>query len=197
VASSIGNSWGPAGALIIVTGLPATGKSTLAARLALALGVPLIAKDPIKEALFDALGTGDAGWSRRLSNASFATMFALAGGCLRAGHSLVLEGNFRPGEHEPPILACAPRAVAQVLCTVPEVRREARLARRARSRTRPPGHLDAVPEPGIPGEVAAARSGERFLDLPGPRLEYDGTRAARGGLAELLGALEAIRAPQC
>jgi hypothetical protein len=36
--------------------------------------------------------------------------------------------------------------------------------------------------------------GARFLDLPGPRLDYDGARAARGALAGVLRALEALRA---
>jgi predicted kinase len=55
--------------LLVVTGAPATGKSTIATRLATTLGWPLLAKDDLKEALFDVLGTGDRQWSRRLSDA--------------------------------------------------------------------------------------------------------------------------------
>jgi predicted kinase len=86
--------------LILITGLPGTGKSTLARSLARHLGVPLICKDTIKEPLLDLLGATDRSESRRLSDASFAVMFALARDCLRAGTDVILEGNFRPGEHE-------------------------------------------------------------------------------------------------
>jgi predicted kinase len=50
--------------VVVVTGPPASGKSTIARELADALAAPLIAKDPIKETLFDSLGTGDPAWSR-------------------------------------------------------------------------------------------------------------------------------------
>lgn len=47
-------SW-PDRRLVLVSGVPGTGKSTIAAPLAAALGLPLIAKDLIKEALADTL----------------------------------------------------------------------------------------------------------------------------------------------
>ncbi|HEX8858768.1 MAG TPA: AAA family ATPase [Actinomycetes bacterium] len=45
--------------LVLVTGPPASGKTTLARPLAFSLGLPLLGKDTIKEALFDTLGNGD------------------------------------------------------------------------------------------------------------------------------------------
>src|SRR5262249_62157936 len=44
------------GLFVLVAGWPGSGKSTLAAALAPELGLPLLAKDEIKEALMDALG---------------------------------------------------------------------------------------------------------------------------------------------
>ena len=84
----------------LITGLPGTGKSTLARSLARHFALPLICKDTIKEPLLDVIGAADRSASRRLSDASFAVMFALARDCLRAGTDVILEGNFRPGEHE-------------------------------------------------------------------------------------------------
>ncbi len=63
--------------LVLITGPPASGKTTLAVPLASLLDLPLVSKDVIKEALFDSPGHGDREWSSRLGAASFAVMFAL------------------------------------------------------------------------------------------------------------------------
>lgn len=55
---------------IVVTGLPASGKSTVGAAVAAALGLPLFDKDDILEALFESLGMGDSQWRMRLSRAA-------------------------------------------------------------------------------------------------------------------------------
>jgi glucokinase len=55
---------------VIVSGLPGSGKSTLGARLAEALALPVIDKDTILEELFEARGIGDASWRRVLSRES-------------------------------------------------------------------------------------------------------------------------------
>jgi hypothetical protein len=58
----------------LVSGLPASGKSTLARRLAPALNLPLIDKDEILERLFESKGAGDAAWRRMLSRESDALL---------------------------------------------------------------------------------------------------------------------------
>jgi hypothetical protein len=55
---------------IIVTGIPASGKSTLGRAIAAALGLEMLDKDEILEALFTSRGVGDADWRRELSRAS-------------------------------------------------------------------------------------------------------------------------------
>ena len=55
------------GHFIAVSGLPASGKTTLAASVAQALGLPLFDKDQLLEDLFARHGVGDAQWRRRLS----------------------------------------------------------------------------------------------------------------------------------
>jgi len=102
--------------VLIVTGLPAAGKTTLAMLLARRWSVPFLGKDLIKEPLLDVLGATDASAARRLSDASFAILFALARELVAAGASLVLEGNFRPAEHAPAARALSRTAkCAQVL----------------------------------------------------------------------------------
>jgi predicted kinase len=170
----------------VVTGLPATGKSTLARELARWLQAPLLGKDMIKEPLLDALGAGDEAHSRLLSRASFAILFAIARELLACNARVIVEGNFRPGEHERPLLQALPPgsepagAFVQVLCRVEVSERIARLKRRATDPGRHAGHRDAI-------RVAAADSGG-FLDLPGRRIEFDSHRGAPSAeaLAEFL-----------
>jgi predicted kinase len=177
--------------LLIVGGLPGTGKSQLATRIAQSFAMPLIAKDAIKETLFDTLGTGDPAWSASLSNASFATLFVVAEQWLQSGRSLVLEGNFRPGEHEVRLRAVLPRrhgAVIQILCRVPEDLRIQRLERRAARGERHAGHLDALVMRRSPSR---AGSGGDFLDLPGLRLVHDGAGDFDRGWPEMASKLDA------
>ena len=63
--------------LILINGLPASGKSTLAEGIAFRLGWPLLSKDTVKEALADL--TGPTVPSDRLGRLAMDTVWALAG----------------------------------------------------------------------------------------------------------------------
>jgi predicted kinase len=120
--------------LVLVTGAPASGKSTIARPLAEALGLPLLDKDAVKEALFDALGTGDREWSRRLSDASYAVLFAM----LEGVRSAVMVANLAPERARP--LRGFDGPILEIFCTAPAHEIERRL--RERVGRRHPGHLD-------------------------------------------------------
>ena len=174
--------------LILITGLPGTGKSPLARALALHFAVPLICKDTVKEPLLDVIGAPDRVESRRLSDASFAVMFALARECLHAGVDLILEGNFRPGQHETELLAAISPLVesvhvTQVLCRASEPVRIARLTARAADPSRHAGHRDAdlAVDQSPPSVDFLALSGERFV------FNSDAESAQIQSLLELIG----------
>ncbi len=80
--------------LIIVSGAPGTGKTTLARRIAATLRIPYLGKDLIKETLFDSLGTRDRAWSQKLGVASIALLFKMIESHLEVGSSVVAESNF-------------------------------------------------------------------------------------------------------
>ena len=62
----------------MVSGLPASGKTTLGAGLAARLSLPLLDKDHILEALFDTFGTIDVETRQRLSRTSDGVLAKLA-----------------------------------------------------------------------------------------------------------------------
>jgi predicted kinase len=64
--------------LIVVSGAPGSGKSTVAKAVAADLGWPLLTLDTIKEALADVLGLGDEGWSNRTGDAAAEVVFRLS-----------------------------------------------------------------------------------------------------------------------
>ena len=79
---------------ILVTGIPASGKSTLARALGEELRLPVISKDSLKEILFDQVGFRSREEKVRLGNASMEIMYAIAGQFMGAGQPFLLENNF-------------------------------------------------------------------------------------------------------
>lgn len=82
--------------LIIFTGLPGTGKTTLSRKIAHTLGLPLIAKDDIKEIMYDKIGWSDKAFSAKLAHATFGIMDYVTEQHLKNGLSLILESNYSP-----------------------------------------------------------------------------------------------------
>lgn len=82
--------------VVLVNGVPGAGKSTLAAPLARELEVPLLAKDAIKEALFDA--SGGAAPRRQIGVLASETQWKIAS---FIDGSLLLESFYAAGRDEP------------------------------------------------------------------------------------------------
>jgi predicted kinase len=156
--------------LIVVTGPPASGKTTIAEAIAADLALPLVAKDEIKEALADALGEEPP------SGAVFAILYRFVDLQLRVGGSVVAEANFDP-DLATPILADLRRRHAfrliQIFATGDADLLADRYRERARSGERHPVHADDEQADEVEARI---RAGEwRPLELEGELVEFDTT----------------------
>ncbi len=151
--------------LVVVSGPPAAGKTTIAVPLAAELGFTLLAKDRIKETLHESLAGGggpaspagpgeglDLAWSRRLGAASMELLWALAADA----PAVVLEANFytddpRARGH----LAALAANPVEVFCQCPEEEYLRRYAERAG--TRHAAHVDSARSRLAEGFVRSSR----------------------------------------
>ena len=158
---------------VVVSGLPGSGKTTLARQLAPALGLSLIDKDDILDRLFESRGVGDDAWRRTLSRESDTLLQTEA----RASQGAVLVSFWhRPGMPEDSgtptgWLVELPGRVVEVHCQC-----EAEIAAaRFMQRRRHPGHLDGNTS------YAEVLADFRFLAglgslAIGPRVDIDTSR---------------------
>lgn len=81
--------------LIILAGMPASGKTTFVKKLSAALKYPVLEKDAIKEELFDVIGFQNYSQKRLMDTAATAVLLRCADGLLESGQSLIMVNNFR------------------------------------------------------------------------------------------------------
>jgi predicted kinase len=131
--------------IVIVTGPPASGKSTLASRLAADLSLPAITKDGIKETLLNQSGSVDVEESKQLGRGAWAVLWHVLEAELAARRSVLVEGNFSAEHADEHLARLAERfafTTLQIYCFAPvdvlHERYEARIGERH------PGHTDAA-----------------------------------------------------
>ncbi|HTE42709.1 MAG TPA: AAA family ATPase [Steroidobacteraceae bacterium] len=162
--------------IVIIGGLPCSGKTKLANAFRARCKRPLLCKDEIKERLFDSVGVGGRDWSRRLSVATYEIMFAQAFELANCGLVFAMEGNFREGAHRERFagLAALGATFVQAHCRADANLLIERFRQRALSGQRHAGHVDAASLPEIELELRTQR--QLPLNLPGVVIECDTTR---------------------
>ena len=130
---------------MVISGVPGSGKTTVARRLAPALDLPLIDKDDILDRLFAAKGTGGSSWRRALSRESDAILETEAA----ASGGAVLVSFWRlpgmPPDSGTPTewLASLSERIVNVECVCDPAIAAGRFLRRSRHS----GHLDGTMSP--------------------------------------------------
>lgn len=127
--------------LIILNGVPGSGKTTLARRLHKELpDIVFLIKDDLKEFLFDSLPPGDFEWSKLLGRVSIEALYAMIRVFLKNDRDVILENAFyqRFARRDLPLFGVP---VLEIYCSCDEELRKKRYVERANT-TRHPGHLD-------------------------------------------------------
>lgn len=80
--------------IIVLAGMPASGKSTVAKALGRAFDLPILEKDALKEAIFDTMGFSNYAEKRKTDHAANAVLLRCARSLLENGRSMILDNNF-------------------------------------------------------------------------------------------------------
>jgi predicted kinase len=131
--------------MIIISGLPCTGKTTIGKRIAEKFNLPMISKDHIKESLFNSLGIRDREWSKKLGMATYPILYYFCEENLKAQKSFIVESNFSPQFDTQKMLKLKKEYLENVLIIQCECEGETlfdRFKQRSESGERHAGHVD-------------------------------------------------------
>jgi predicted kinase len=167
-------------ALIVVSGPPGTGKTTLAHQIARGVGCPAVCRDEIKEGMAHASPGFEPGPADELSLRTLPLFFSVLEMLLLAGVTTVAEAAFQDRLWRPSLTPLAGLARLRVVhCAADPETAFARVTARRADGTR-----RAHPDPGPDGKAGYLRLAAGFerLRIDAPSIEVDTTSGYRPGL---------------
>lgn len=132
--------------LLVVQGPPAAGKTSLSKQLSKRLNVGVIAKDDIKELLYDKIGAPiDRNQSRIYGKATMSGLFAISREVLVSGIDHIIESAFHAelaNKDIENLIGCVDAQVIQIYCFARSDVMVRRFNQRLDDKSRHSGHLD-------------------------------------------------------
>jgi predicted kinase len=162
--------------LIVVSGPPCAGKTTLAKLLGQHYTLPVMGKDALKEVLFETIGLRRHERPRVFWRASVELLFQFVETQLTARQSCIVESNFRADVDGPRFLALHERfsfVAISVHCFADVDVLFERFKERSKSTERHPGHQDHLNVDEVRSILFASRM--MPLTLGGPVIQIDTT----------------------
>lgn len=151
---------------ILITGIPAAGKTTLAQRLSCVLQLPVFSKDAYKETLFDDIGFSSRAEKVQLGVAAMHVLYQTAEAMLKLGVPFILENNFEHVSREALLALLEKYGCTAITVTLtgdyPTIYR--RFCARNAAPDRHRGHVvnDRYPE-AVPGRIPPPPSLDDFI----------------------------------
>jgi len=155
--------------VVLINGISATGKTTIGRGLAERLGLPLFAKDAVKERLFDNLGVNDYAWSHHLSSTTHTVLNYVFEELLSSGTGFIMEANFNPKYDAAKYESWREKhgcRLVQVLCWAEGEVVFQRFKKRVESGQRHPGHNDEAKIEAFRGYLMQGKGAPLAINAP-------------------------------
>jgi predicted kinase len=170
--------------VVVISGSPGSGKTTLGWELSRALHVAFLSRDDFKTGLHVTYRSGDPVETQRFSALAFSTFYEAAQLLIKAGVSVVIEAAFHSGVSEPSIEHLGVTAkIIHVALNTDRATALRRYRARAEAGLRHPAHDDFR----FAEEMESGRKDTRVyrLGLPCPTITVDGDDGWKPNLAEI------------